>query len=117
MTFDLDTLLRAAQLLNLVIIPATAWLVSRLRKGLVSDAELAKELKTRDQATLDIDHRVAAIEHRLEHMPDGDDLSELREALAGLSSDIRNWGRETDVIRTTLTRIEDFLLNKNGGPR
>lgn len=122
---DVDAFLKWLQLgalaANAAVIPAAAWFIRAARRGLVETTHLDGRLKERDVRVSGIEQRVSSMEHSLrtlgekvQELPDGDDFAELRVTLAGLSSDVKGYGREVGSIQKSVTRIEDFLLNKGG---
>lgn len=63
--------------------------------------------------------RLDVIDERMKHMPTSADVQQLRDAVAGLSGDVKKLGAEvekvdekTDRQTTTLDRIELHLLNQ-----
>lgn len=105
MTF-VDIILPYLPLLNVVIIPVAGYLLQTFKRDLVSKEEMSAH--TNRLAALE--RRTDLIDRDLKHLPDQNDLSRLKEAIATLSGDSKAQTQQLRAVSTSLSRIEDYLL-------
>ena len=55
--------------------------------------------------------RVDVLEERIKHMPTTDELTELEGTVKAIKATLDGMADSHDVVRTTLTRVENYLLN------
>lgn len=94
-----------------------------VRMGLASKAALDAEIKSREQADIimrnemlgeisKINSRMQIIEQDVQHLPTADDLANLRNEVTRVGVMVEASKRETESIGRSVTRVEDYLLNR-----
>lgn len=101
-----DLILPYLPLLNVIIIPIAGWLLRTFKKDLASKEDLAV------QATriTSLERRTDLIDRDIKHLPDQQDFSKLKEAIAALAGDSKAQTQQLKTVGTSLARIEDYLL-------
>lgn len=101
-----DAILPYLPLLNVIIIPIAGWLLRTFKKELASK----EDLTVYDQRLTSLERRTDLIDHDLKYLPDQNEVSRLREAVAGLAGDSKAQTQQLKAVSTSLSRIEDYLL-------
>lgn len=101
----LKDLLGAAALVISLLTSVYAWITSKAKAN-------GEHLKTVDAKLIDLDRRVQAMESELKHLPDKDDVNELKLALAELRGTVSTLNESLSGVSRTVRRVEGFLMKE-----
>lgn len=73
----------------------------------------AEHLKAVDAKLVDLDRRVQSIESELKHLPNKDDVNELKLAMAQLDGTVGRLDESLSGISRTVRRVEGFLMKES----
>ncbi|QFS97574.1 hypothetical protein FIV06_09085 [Labrenzia sp. THAF191b] len=83
-----------------------AWITSKAKAN-------AEHLKAVDAKLVDLDRRVQSIESELKHLPNKDDVNELKLAMAQLDGTVGRLDESLSGISRTVRRVEGFLMKES----
>ena len=83
-----------------------AWITSKAKAN-------AEHLKAVDAKLVDLDRRVQSIESELKHLPNKDDVNELKLAMAQLDGTVGRLDESLTGISRTVRRVEGFLMKES----
>lgn len=113
MTIDNDTIRTWLQFVAVLVMPICSmvytWIATRDKDN--SQHIKAVETALGNQIATHAG-RIDRIESELKHLPSKDDISGLSSDLRGMQVELQATQREIQGIRSTTTRIEDYLLKK-----
>lgn len=113
MTIDNDTIRTWLQVLAVVVMPICSivytWIATRDK----DNSQHIKAVETALGAQIATHAgRIDRIESELKHLPSKDDISGLRSDMRAMQAELEATQREVQGMRSSVTRIEDYLLNK-----
>jgi septal ring factor EnvC (AmiA/AmiB activator) len=83
-----------------------AWITSKAKAN-------AEHLKAVDAKLVDLDRRVQSIESELKHLPNKDDVNELKLGMAQLDGTVGRLDESLSGISRTVRRVEGFLMKES----
>lgn len=113
MTIDNDTIRTWLQVFAVVVMPICSivytWIATRDK----DNSQHIKAVETALGAQIATHAgRIDRIESELKHLPSKDDISGLRSDMRAMQAELEATQREVQGMRSSVTRIEDYLLNK-----
>lgn len=73
----------------------------------------AEHLKAVDAKLVDLDRRVQSIESELKHLPNKDDVNELKLGMAQLDGTVGRLDESLSGVSRTVRRVEGFLMKES----
>jgi peptidoglycan hydrolase CwlO-like protein len=83
-----------------------AWITSKAKAN-------AEHLKAVDAKLVDLDRRVQSIESELKHLPNKDDVNELKLGMAQLDGTVGRLDESLSGVSRTVRRVEGFLMKES----
>lgn len=80
-----------------------AWLTSRSKDN-------SSRLDDHEEKLNGQEKRLASVEHELKHVPNKDDINDLRLEISNLNGSVGRISENLKNVNTTVSRVEDYLL-------
>jgi len=100
----LNQWLGAAALVISLLTSVYAWLTSKAKAN-------SEHLKAVDKKLTDHDRRIQFVESEIQHLPDKDDVNDLKLAIADVRGEMGQLGADVRSISSTIGRIDRHLEN------
>lgn len=104
--FDIAFILKWLPLLNVVVIPAAAWIIRAATQSMATKADIAAQAVELGRLA----RRVDLMERDIKHLPDADDFAGLKEQIAALTGAEKAQTQQLVGLSQSVARIEDWLM-------
>ncbi len=104
---DMDLALRIGQFVFTLVVGVYSIAAARRASSRVEAEELAGRLR-------DHGNRILVLEQRMDHLPDGQQLSELAGDMKAIKAEMAGLARELAPLTRSVDRISDYLLSARG---
>ncbi len=105
MDMDIKDWLGALALIVSLMTTVYAWMTSKAKAN-------SEHLKMVDSKLVEHDRRIQSVESELKHLPDKDDVNELKLAIAELRGTVGRLDESLGGVSRTVRRVEGFLMKE-----
>ncbi|WFE92291.1 DUF2730 family protein [Roseibium porphyridii] len=102
---DLKNWLGVAAIVISLLTSIYAWLTSKAKAN-------AEHLKAVDAKLIDHDRRVQELESEMKHLPDKDDVNDLKLSIAELRGTVGRLDESLSGVSRTVRRVEGYLMKE-----
>ncbi|WP_428527129.1 DUF2730 family protein [Roseibium sp.] len=101
---DIKNWLAVFNTAGLIVLGVYGWLTARAKGN-------SEHLQKVDNKLIEHDRRIQSVESELKHMPDKDDVHDLKLALAELRGTVGRLDESLSGVSRTVRRVEEHLTN------